>query len=129
MNAGQKFLNEFFGTGWHPIEGGHRWMEKIGFVTLSAPPAGATYLEVTGNRAADDPRPGQLHLSVSLNGLSIGTSSIPVGEGATTLRYPLQPFPTSTDGQTTVKLELDRSFSFKGDTRDLGLAFGTLQWK
>ena len=103
-------------------------MAKKASLTISAPPKGTTFLEITCYRQGTDPRPGDLTLTVEANGKIIGKRSISNAEGESTLKYFIQPFPIQ-DQKTNIVLEIDRSFSYKDDPREFGLVLGTVQWK
>ena len=128
LEVGQKFLAEFLGVGWHMIEANNlRWMQKRAEVRLGAPTPKAKKLRITCYRFKDDPRPGVLQLTVTANGLKLGTQPIPTGEAEHHLAYEL-PSAGLAGREIQIVLEVNSVFANKDDNRQLGLVLGNLAW-
>lgn len=129
IDVGQKYQAEFIGAGWHPVEANKlRWMSKRAEVRLGAPNPEAKQLVVTCFRFADDPRSGPLTLTVTANGQPLAPQPIPAGEAEHHLVYRI-PNGGFKEKEITIVLELDQVFSYKDDTRPMGLVLGNLAWK
>lgn len=129
FDVGQKYLAGFIGPGWHNIEENKlRWMSRRGELTMAAPAKNATRLEITCFRFGNDPRPGSLQLTLTVNGQSLGSKEIPTGEAEHHLSYELRGRKFE-DSETTVILEVAPVYTNKGDERELGLVLGNLAWK
>ncbi len=129
IDVGQKYLSDFVGPGWYPIEHNKlRWMSHRGELTMSGPAKTATRIEVTCFRFGNDPRPGSLRLKLTVNGHDLGSQEIPAGEAEHHLGYELQGRKFE-ESKTTVMLEVTPVYSSKNDERELGLVLGNLAWK
>jgi hypothetical protein len=126
VDVGDPFYASRLGPSWYPPENGFRWMPATATVQTPGPRTGAERLYITGYAPAQVVAAGPLTLRVQAAGHELG---------AVTLRTPDEKFafdfPLSADlaGRETieVKLAVNRVFHPAGETRDLGLIFGTFE--
>jgi len=126
VHAGNRLLADQLGPGWFDIEGGHRWMSRQATVRLGGPAKPGQKLYLSGYCPAGLLEHGPVRLTVAVDGEPLP----PV-----LLRDPDQrfemvlPLPDKLVGHPAmaVSLELDRTFTPPGETRRLGLVFGTFR--
>ncbi|MBM3745004.1 MAG: hypothetical protein FJW34_04320 [Acidobacteria bacterium] len=114
------------GGGWSGIEGGHRWMPRAATVQVGGPVSRGQRLWLEGYCPAGLLAQGPARLIVSVDGQSLGQAELRQGDAPFQLGFPL---PEALVGRPTltVRLELDRIFTPPGETRSLGLVFGTFR--
>jgi hypothetical protein len=123
VDAGSASFEGQLGPGWYNLEGSFRWMAKRASVSLRGPRTDAERLYVSGSCPAQLVRAGPLKLSLSVDGVPVGSSLLTKPDSAFELSFPL---PAQAAGKPSVEVtvEVSRAFSFAGDNRELGLAFG-----
>ena len=125
VDAGQPAYAEKLGPGWYPIESGTRWMGKRAELNLPGPVSEGQHLHVTGYGAAPALQSGRVAIQFSVNGIDVGSGSITNPDAPFTFDFQI---PEKAQGsQATVKLEASKTFRAPGDTRELGMIFGTFE--
>ena len=116
LNAAQ------LGPTWYPSEGHYRWMPKHATLTLHGPSGPAEKLYLDGFAPGAALRGGPMRVSVSADGEPLGSQTVSRADSDFDLVFDL---PAKLVGKSAVvfDLELDRSFHFPGDIRELGLIF------
>ena len=124
--AGNRLFAGQLGTEWGEIESGHRWMSREATVRLGGPsqPGQKLYLSgyCPGGLLAQEPA----RLAVSVDGEPLASAQLRQGNASFELSWPL---PDRLAGRPalTILLELDRTFTPPGETRRLGLVFGSFR--
>jgi hypothetical protein len=127
IEVGNPLLGYLLGPEWFPIEsgdGGYRWMPQRATVRLSGPRSATDQLLLEGSCPEQQLKAGVLHLSVTVDGMSLGNTKI--GNPESSFRR-LFNMPASLIGKSSVLVEVsvDRVIHEPGG-RELGLIFGTI---
>ncbi len=118
LDLGSRTAEPFLGPEWYETDGFRRWAPKRATLRLPFPLRGGQSITLRG--AA----PGALGVEVSLSGRPLGRQAIP-HDGDFQLRYRVPEGFTAPAG-SPLEIEGDRSFKPAGETRELGLAFGSV---
>ncbi len=120
VELARPYLDSQLGPGWEPIEDGFRWMRPQAEITLGG--RGKT-LFVNCYRATSESRPGPVTLTIRHQGQELGSLTLPQDrcQGELTLPEPLWNV-----GELRLELTAHPSFTQPPDSRELGLAFGTI---
>jgi hypothetical protein len=112
------------GSGWYPPESGFRWMAKTAAVRIAHPGKPGQKLKVSGYAPAVAIANGPLQVTLRAGGVVIGTATLKVPDQHFNLEFQLPP---ELIGGSTMDLEIEvsRTLQVPGDTRVLGLVFGT----
>jgi hypothetical protein len=112
------------GPTWYSPENGFRWAPKSASVYVAGPKSKEERLHVTGFAPAPLLASGPATLIFHADGTEIGRATISKPGESFTLEFPL---PEKTIGQKTVEISVETSRTFRppGDTRELGMVFGT----
>jgi hypothetical protein len=112
------------GPTWHPIEDGFRWAPRSATVRLAGPASHDAKLRVTGYAPAAVLAGGPATLVLRLGSVMVGRAAISKPDEAFSLDFPLPP---RAAGQESIEILIETQSSFHpaGDTRDLGMVFGT----
>lgn len=112
------------GPTWYSPENGFRWAPKSASVYVGGPASKEEELHVTGFAPAPLLAAGPATLIFRADGTEIGRATISKAGESFTLEFPL---PAKTIGQKSVEISVESSRTFHpaGDTRDLGMVFGT----
>jgi hypothetical protein len=113
------------GAGWYKPESGFRWIAQRAELKMAAPAAAGTKLLLNGYCHEQVVATAPLRLTVSANGVTLGTREITRGGQMFDLAFDLPPSLTGAKEMNLV-LAVDRTTRFPGDGRDLGLIIGTL---
>jgi hypothetical protein len=119
VDVGDARLASHLGDGWYAPENGFRWMSKVASVELAGPASAAARLYVKGYGGA-----APVTLRFRASGQDVGSF---------TVREVKQPFsadfalPAKLVGQYAIEVSIECSSTFRpeGDSRDLGMIFGT----
>jgi len=124
--VGNRLYATQLGDEWSDVEGGHRWMPRAATVHVGGPPRPGQHLWMEGYCPAGLLERGPARLAVSVDGQPLGQADLRQGDARFQLEFPL---PEALVGRPamTVRLELDRTFTPPGETRPLGLVFGTFR--
>ncbi|MEO8658899.1 MAG: hypothetical protein ABI693_10525 [Bryobacteraceae bacterium] len=123
LNVGQKLFADLLGPSWYSLEGGYRWMPGEATLRMGGPVVPAERLHFTGYCAEGQLAGGPFSLTVSAGGLPVGSVEIrKAGQVDGDLA-----FPATLIGREEVEIALtvSRTFTPAGDSRKLGMAFGT----
>jgi hypothetical protein len=122
VDVGDPLQKSRLGPTWYDIENGFRWMPQKASVKIAGPVKVGQVLTVTGYRPQTSAR---TMVSFKADGVSLGGRELTEKSDSTfTFKFPLPP---ALVGRTTIEIEIyvDRVFHTNGDTRSLGLVFGT----
>ncbi len=124
VDVGNPLMDYLLGPGWYLAEKGFRWMSHAATLKIGGPTSGAERLYIWGS-APFGPQAAVL-LKVTVDGMALPETRIPLGQDDFRLSFPL-PHEAVGKNQILVGLEVERTFRFGADTRDLGLSFGTFE--
>jgi hypothetical protein len=124
VDVGDPLYSSRLGTGWYPAENGFRWMARSATLQLAGPTSASERLYVTGFGAAAALASGAVKLRFRADGLDVGSSNISQPNRIFAFDFPL---PADLRNRSTmeVSIEADNTFRPPGDSRDLGMIFGT----
>ena len=114
------------GPGWSDIEGRHRWMFREATLRLGGPIRTGQRLYLSGHCPAGLLSQGPARLAVSADGQHLGSAELRHADQRFECDFPLPDRLAGRPGMD-VRLKLDRTFTPPGETRPLGLVFGTLR--
>jgi hypothetical protein len=128
VDAGDVAYNNRFGAGWYPIEKGYRWMSRAGAVWMAGPKSAGEALYVAGYCPAGAVAKGAVTMSVKAGERVLGSAVLKDADSRFELRFEL---PAELVGKPRIDLrvEISRTFRAGGDSRELGLIFGTFSVK
>jgi len=112
------------GPTWYSPENGFRWAPKSASVYVAGPKSQEERLHVTGFAPAPLLASGPATLVFRADGTEIGRATVSKPGESFALEFAL---PAKTIGQKTVEISVETSRTFRppGDTRELGMVFGT----
>jgi hypothetical protein len=112
------------GPTWYPIENGFRWAPRSATVRMAGPASRDGNLHVTGYAPAPVLAGGPAILIFRRGSVVVGRATISKPDEAFSLDFPLPP---QAAGQESIEISIETQSSFHpaGDTRDLGMVFGT----
>jgi Dolichyl-phosphate-mannose-protein mannosyltransferase len=123
IEVGNPLLAYLLGPEWFPLENGFRWMPARATVHLGGPRSTKDQLLLEGY-CPRQLKGGDVHLSVSVDGIPLGNAQIINPEGS--FRRLLDMPPSLTGKSTvTVAIAVDQVINEPGG-RELGLTFGTI---
>ena len=128
VDVGQDVFEDALLSGWYRLEDRHRWMGRVAEVRIAGPQESGKKLILKGYCPATHVREQPLRLTVSTEGISLGTVLITPDNNSFEFEFPL---PESLVGRPEIKvhMEVDRTLRPPGDARDLGLSFGRVGLK
>jgi hypothetical protein len=124
VDAGDPLYSSRLGPTWHRAENGFRWMPKTATVDLGGPASPSERLYVTGYGAAQVLAAGPVSLRFRVDGMEIGTGTVSKADEAFAFDFPL---PAESIGRYSmqVSIEVSKTLRLPGDSRELGMIFGT----
>jgi len=125
IEAGSQVFAGQLGPGWYQVEGLYRWMARHAEVTLRGPRAPGARIILEGYCPRQQVTAGPLQVVVHAGGILAGSGWLRNPDAAFRLDFPV---PEELVGQPkiTVSIDVSRTFRAAGDTRELGLVFGTI---
>ncbi len=108
---------------WYAIDQGFRWIGKRASVRVNAG-TGSRKLHISGYCPAAAVKNGAVNMTVSVDGVSFPAVTLRKGDVPFELEFPLQ---LDKPKEVVVTVELDHTFRFPPDVRDLGVTFGTFE--
>ncbi len=124
VDVGQPAYASRLGPTWHPIENGYRWIPKSATVQLAGPTSAAGRLFITGYGAAAALAGGPVTLRFRAEGQDLGSATVSQPDQKFAFDFAL-PAKLLNVYAMEVSVEASRTFRPVGDTRDLGMIFGT----
>jgi hypothetical protein len=126
VDAGNALYAGQLGAGWFDSDGGIRWMSKHAAVRLGGPQRPGEKLSLRGYCPAGLVAQGPVKLAAAIDGESVFSASLSSGDQLFELSFAL---PASAVGKASIQvsLGLERTFTPPGETRALGLVFGTFR--
>jgi hypothetical protein len=126
VDAGTPHSQSSLRGAWYQLETDHRWIGKSAGVILAGPKAAGGQVRITGYCPSVVVARGPLHVKVTADGEVIGELALSKGDARFEAAFPLPP---GTVGKPSIEIdvELDRTFRAPGDTRELGLVFGSFE--
>lgn len=124
--VGNRLFAAQLGPEWSDIEGGNRWMSMQASLRMGGPFRPGQRLYLSGYCPAGLLKGGPARLTVAVDGQSLPPAFLRHGDVRFELDFPLPDALVGT-AQVTVSVELDRTFTPPGETRRLGLVFGSFQ--
>ncbi len=114
------------GPEWYAVDGNHRWMPGRATLRMAGPQTAGEKLYLNGYCPDEQVRQGPLVVTVSADGSVLGARNIGAGQNAFELAFAL---PAALVGKPEMRVEISVSRTFRTavDTRDLGLAFGSVE--
>lgn len=128
VDVGQPGMALKLGPSWYSVEHGFRWMPDSATVRMAGPHSPAERLHVSGYAPAAVVAQGPVHLTVSIDGKKAGAVAIDKPDAPFEFDFALPAAALGKDA-IEVKLSVDRTMALPGDSRRLGLIFGTLELK
>jgi hypothetical protein len=124
IDAGDPLIAGLLGPEWYKPDVDHRWMPKRATLRLAGPAVGGRNLHLQGNCTGEQLRPGDLQVTVSIEGTTLPAATI--HNSSFDLEFPL---PAAAVGKSELRIaiEVSRVYRPPQDTRDLGLAFGVIE--
>lgn len=113
-------------AGWYQLESGIRWMPRSASVRMPGPRAGGQRLYVTAICPAAQLKRGPLQMTVTVDGIRLAPAQFTKGNEWSTVELALPP-EIAGASEIEITVEVSRTVRIGADTRDLGLAFGTLE--
>ena len=108
---------------WYAIDQGFRWMGKRASVRMGAA-AGSLELHISGYCPAAAVQSGAMNVTVSVDGVPYPAVTLRKGEAPFELAFRLR---ADKPKDLVVSVELDHTFRYPPDLRDLGLTFGVFE--
>ena len=126
VDAGNALYAGQLGAGWFDSDGRIRWMSKHAAVRLGGPQRPGEKLSLRGYCPAGLVAQGPVKLAAAIDGESVFSASLSSGDQLFELSFAL---PASAVGKASIQvsLEVERTFTPPGETRALGLVFGTFR--
>jgi hypothetical protein len=126
LDLGLSVSKPYLGDGWWQAEGNFRWTSHRATLRMRGPSGPGGELVVRGLCPRQQVADGPLRLITTAGGHRFPTSTITEDNLSFEFRYPL---PADLVRRTEVELTLEpeRTFRAPGDTRDLGVAVGTVE--
>jgi hypothetical protein len=117
---------EYLRGGWYEPEGNHRWMGKQARVFIAGPASPMQQLYVAGYCPGAQLVAGPLTARILVDGEDVGQLRITHGDTGFEAAFRL---PAHVAGKPSIEvtIQLDRTFRAPGDSRDLGLTFGSFE--
>ncbi len=133
VDAGNPLMAYLLGPEWYALEGNHRWMPRQATVRLGGPRLAGSgvsraRLVLTGYCPEAFLREGPLKLAVEIDGESLAPAEISKPEEPFVRMFGI---PASVQGRDSVlvRLTLNRALRSGSDSRELGLAFGVIEFR
>lgn len=126
IDVGNPLLAYLVGPEWYPLESGYRWMPKRATLRIGGPRSNAEKLYVTGYGPQVQFEKGPLQMVIAIDGHPLPPVMIHKNNETFNLVFDL---PVGTLGRPVLNLavEVDRTVSPPGETRQLGLVFGVFE--
>lgn len=121
IDLGNPLYSWLAGPEWLPLEAGFRWMPQRATVRLGFPEISGIKVALTGYCPEVLLQHGSRTITVSADGIVLGTTNINHPEANF---YRLFPIPASLAGKKSVELEIQVTPAERIDGRELGLIFG-----
>lgn len=123
-DVGQPAYASRLGPTWNRIENGYRWMARSATVQLAGPSSPGERLYVTGYGAAAALAAGPVTLHFRADGQDLGSATVIQPDQKFAFDFAL---PGKLVGQYAMEVSIETSRVFRpvGETRDLGMIFGT----
>ncbi len=124
VNVADPEYADRLGPVWYPAEKGFRWMAQKASVKMERPKKPGQILKITGYCPAALVEKGPVEVSFRASGVAIGTATLKKPDEHFELQFAV---PSDLVGGSTmdVEIEVSRTIQVAGDTRLLGLTFGT----
>jgi len=126
VDVANDLLSYLLGESWYQRDDTHRWMPKRATVRLGGPRTVSERLYLTGYCPVQQFEKGALPLSVEVDGTKLPAVSIKPGTERFDFDFTLPALAVGKDS-VEVAVELGRTFTMPGDTRQLGVAFGVFE--
>jgi hypothetical protein len=125
VDVGNPLLAYLLGPEWFPVESSRfRWMPRRATVRLGGPRSEKDKLLLEGYCPDQQLKAGILHLSVSVDGISLASTEIGGPENKFRRLFVMPP---SLVGRNSVEVAVSVDRAMRGsDRRELGLVFGTI---
>ena len=123
IEVANPLMGYLLGREWFPVENGFRWMPARATLRMGGPRSAKDQLLLEGY-CPQQPKAGQVHLSVTVDGIPLGNAQIINPESNFRRLFDI---PSSLTGKTTVTVAIavDQVIHEPGG-RELGLTFGTI---
>lgn len=126
VEVGEEWSADQLGPGWYQIEKHFRWMGKRASVKLRGPDSPGERLRISGFCPAAVVRSGPLAMRLTIDGQPLTTIVLDQPDAPIDLELPL-PAKLLGKPRLEIVIDLDRTVSVPGDTRALGLPFGSFE--
>jgi hypothetical protein len=124
VDVGEPVYSASLGPSWYQIENGYRWMPKSATVQLGGPSSPDQRLYVTGYGAASALASGPVTLHFRVAGREVGSAIVAQPDHKFQCDFPL-PAKLAGEYAIEVSIEANKTFRPAGDSRELGMIFGT----
>ena len=126
VDAGSALSTDYLRGEWYGLESDHRWMGKTAGVMLAGPQTAGEQLRLAGYCASGQTALGPLTGKILVDGVEVGKLRVIAGDAPFDAAFPL---PAGLSGKPSIEVtvQLGRTFRAPGDTRDLGLVFGSFE--
>jgi hypothetical protein len=124
VDVGNPLYASRLGSTWYPMENGFRWMPRVASVQLGGPSSLSEHLYVTGYGAAPALASGPVELRFRADGQELGRATVRQPNQKFAFNFPL---PAKLIGQYAIEVTIEAGKTFRpaGDSRELGMIFGT----
>jgi len=126
VDVGDPAYASRLGPTWYPVEGDYRWMPKTATLRIGGPQKEGQILEVAGHCPAALLSNGPLAVTFSADGVPIAHVKIKAPDEQFDFQLPLPPALVGRP-EIEIAIEVSRTALIAGDSRDLGLIFGTFR--
>lgn len=129
VDVGDPVYAPLLGPTWYPAENGYRWMPKTAKVKLSGPTSPSQNLHITGFAHSSLLAAGPVTLRFSADGYQIGSAEVRKPDEQFALDFAI---PAGLVDREWMEITIEVSRVLRrggGDTRELGMVFGTFALK
>lgn len=124
VDLGVPFYSDQLGEGWYTQEVGYRWCAPHAVVYLPGPSSPSQKLEIHGYVTPEMVKAGPLHLALTVDQRPEPVETIAASNTDFTFIYMIPPDLVGSP-KMDIAFNIDRATTVPGDTRALGVAFGT----
>jgi hypothetical protein len=129
VDLGNRLDSYLAGEGWYELEIDHRWMGRSASVALGAVPRNDARLALTGYCPVQQTQGQPLQMTVSVEGFPVGTEYFSRAETPFTRVFRVPEVLTRNKESVKVRIAVNKTFKSETDSRNLGLAFGIVEWR
>jgi len=126
VDVADPLFQALVGPDWYPAEKDYRWMPKAATVEIAVPSGAGKMLRIMGFCPAAVVAQGPLEVSFRSSGIQLGKTLLSKPDQSFELSFPV---PSNSPPMMEVEIQVNRTTQIAGDSRPLGLVFGTFTIK